>query len=113
MLIISSGGRGDFGKRREVRGTGGSYREWLNQAPELAPQESLPLLQLPFLVLQPLQPLVPAELAADGGQVEIPVGVAQAAAAAQQSPIQSQHRLPGPRGHGGQLCGAGGRPAEE
>lgn len=50
-LIIFFGWRGGFGKKREVSRAKRSYRESLNQAPEFALQESLPLLQLSFLVL--------------------------------------------------------------
>lgn len=50
-FIISFGWQGDFGKKREASGAKSSYKDSLNQAPKLALQESLPLLQLSFLVL--------------------------------------------------------------
>lgn len=105
VLIISFGWYGDFGQKREISGAKRSYRELLNQAPKFALQESLPLLQLSFLVLQLLQPPVLAELTADESEIEIPVGVAQPTALAQQSPIEGQDSLPGPRCHGGRMRG--------
>lgn len=68
-------------------------------------QEGLPFLQLSLLVFQLLQLLVLAELAPDGGKVEITVGEAQPAALAQQSAIEAQDGLAGPRCHGGHMQG--------
>lgn len=64
-------------------------------------EEDQALLQLLLSSLQILKFLIFPEFSADGSKVEVSISVAKLSALAQQSPVQTQHRLSAPRGHGG------------
>lgn len=73
----------------------------LNNASQFAVEEDQALFQLPLPGLRILELLIFPELTADGGKIEVPVSIAKLPALAQQSPVETQHRLSAPRGHGG------------
>lgn len=64
-------------------------------------EEDQALLQLFLSSLQILKFLIFPEFSADGSKIEVSISVAKLSALAQQSPVQTQHRLSAPRGHGG------------
>lgn len=64
-------------------------------------EEDQALLQLLLSSLQILKFLIFPEFSADGSKVEVSISVAKLSALAQQSPVQTQHRLSAPWGHGG------------
>lgn len=67
-------------------------------------EEDQALLQLLLSSLQILKLLIFPEFSADGSKVEVSISVAKLSALAQQSPVQTQHCLSAPRGHGGPTC---------